>query len=68
LRRRGVPYVREQAVPIYYKGDLLGTVYRCDFLVGDNLLVELKAIANLGRVEEAQVIHSTPRDWPPACW
>jgi GxxExxY protein len=57
LGRRGIRYRREMPVPIHYKGDPLGTPYRADFLVDGHLLVELKAVAGLGRIEEAQVIH-----------
>ena len=48
---------REVAIPIRYKGVLLGTPYKADFVCFGNLIVELKALAGVGGVEEAQVIH-----------
>ena len=56
LRRRGIVHSRELAIPIFYKGEPLSTRYRADFIIGE-FIVELKAITNLGRVEESQVVH-----------
>jgi GxxExxY protein len=55
--RRGLPFQREHPIPIFYKGDQLGTSYRADFLCFECVIVELKALAGLSGVEEAQVIH-----------
>ena len=57
FRRRGIPFEREHAVPIAYKGETLGTPYRADFLCFGSVIVELKALAALSGVEQAQVIH-----------
>jgi GxxExxY protein len=56
LRRRAIPHEREVPIAVRYKGDLLSTPYRADFVI-HGFVVELKAIVGLGRVEEAQVIH-----------
>ncbi len=55
LLRRGVPFAREVALPVYYKGDLLPLHYRADFLCFEDVLVELKAIPALGPREYALV-------------
>lgn len=49
-------FVREQEMPIYYKGHPVGT-RRVDFLVDDVLSVELKAITHLEDVHLAQAIN-----------
>ncbi|MDE2700501.1 MAG: GxxExxY protein [Gemmatimonadota bacterium] len=54
---RGVPYVREKKLEIYYKGQVLKSYYQVDFLCFDSVIVELKALQKLSGVEEAQVIH-----------
>ena len=54
---RAIPYGREHALPILYRGRPLITTYRVDFVCFDNLLVELKALPKLSGVEEAQVIN-----------
>jgi GxxExxY protein len=56
LEARGIAYEAEVRIPLYYKGQRLATVYRADLMVG-NILVELKAVASMGRVEEAQLLH-----------
>ena len=57
LVARAIPYIREQALPIRYRGKLLNTGYRSDFVCFGNVLVELKALQRLTGVEEAQVIN-----------
>ena len=57
LTRQNIPFKREVALPISYKGILLPCAYRVDFLCYDNLLIELKALASLSSNEEAQVIN-----------
>ena len=57
LFARGVPFVREHPIPVNYKGTILGTPYRADFLCYGLVLVELKAVKTLTAVEDAQVLH-----------
>ena len=57
FKLREIPHRREESVPIYFKGKRLETVYRADFICFDSIIVELKAIAVMSGVEEAQVIH-----------
>ena len=54
---RGIPYEREQSLPIQYRGKVLNTTYRVDFVCFGNLLVELKALGSLSGTEEGQVIN-----------
>lgn len=54
---RGIPYEREQSLPIHYRGKILNTTYRADFVCYGHLLVELKALGNLSGSEEAQLIN-----------
>ncbi len=43
-------------MPINYKGLILDTDYRLDFLVEDELIVELKAMEGILPVHEAQLL------------
>ncbi len=53
LERAGLGFVREQDHVIYYEGIEVGT-RRADFVVEDNVIVELKALINLEDVHLAQ--------------
>ena len=54
---RRLPCQREVELPVFYKGRQLGTSYRPDFVCYGSLIVELKALAKIGGIEEAQVLN-----------
>ena len=56
LRSRGIRFRRQVPVPITYRGETLETGYRLDFLVEDELVVELKSVAVLAPIHTAQVL------------
>ena len=56
LNLRKVPYERQKAIPVMYKGELAKDFF-CDFLVDGKVLVELKALKAITNVEEAQVLN-----------
>ena len=55
FRIRGIPCQPKKSVAITYKGHPVGEG-QLDFLVGDILIVELKAVEKLAPIHEAQVI------------
>jgi GxxExxY protein len=52
---RGIPFARQVPVQLMYKDQVIGES-RLDLLVGDRLVVELKAVEKLAPIHEAQVI------------
>uniref|UniRef100_UPI0030DC8E63 GxxExxY protein n=1 Tax=Calothrix sp. NIES-2100 TaxID=1954172 RepID=UPI0030DC8E63 len=52
---RGIPYECEKSVTVTYKGQEVG-IGRLDFLIGDCLVLELKAVQNLAPIHEAKVL------------
>jgi GxxExxY protein len=56
LTLKEIRFERELEMPIFYKDDHIGT-RRVDFLVGDVVSVELKALAKLDDVHMAQAIN-----------
>ncbi|MCK4343350.1 MAG: GxxExxY protein [Phycisphaerae bacterium] len=55
LSLRGLPFIRQPSVDLSYKGNIVGKG-RLDLLVGNALVVELKAVEALNNVHKAQVI------------
>ena len=56
LDLRKISYKRQYPIDIYYK-DRLAKHFVCDFIVEDMVIVELKAISQLGNVEKAQILN-----------
>ena len=54
--QRQIPARREVALVIHYKDKELDCFYRADFICYDRIVVEIKALAQIGGNEEAQVI------------
>jgi GxxExxY protein len=55
LQLRCIPFERQKELNLSYKGRALGK-NRLDFLIGESLLLELKAVEALGDIHKAQVI------------
>ena len=55
LQLRGIPFVRQITVGVNYKGRKVGEG-KLDLLVGDILVVELKAIEDIAPIHIAQVL------------
>jgi GxxExxY protein len=53
MREAGIDFARELEIPIHYKEQEIGT-RRVDFLVGNKVMVELKALTRLEDVHLAQ--------------
>ena len=56
LTLRDLSFVSEFLVPVHYKGIDVDTELRCDFLVENKVVVELKAVEAIAPVFEAQVL------------
>ena len=56
LQERGIPFLRQQQVPIQYRNLSIEDALRLDLLVDNLLIVELKAQENYHAVWEAQLL------------
>jgi GxxExxY protein len=56
LSSQYVPFERQQAIPVLYKGIQLDCGFRVDLLVGGLVIVELKAVDELAPIHDAQVL------------
>lgn len=57
MRGRHIPFRREPRIAVAYAGKPLDSVYRPDFIVYDEVIVELKAVDALIDEHRSQVIH-----------
>jgi GxxExxY protein len=56
MKQQGLIFERQKEMPVVYKGVYLPCGYRLDLLVENAVVVEIKAIATVLPVHEAQVI------------
>ncbi|MFC3813280.1 GxxExxY protein [Lacihabitans lacunae] len=56
LNMQGVEHIREQEMPLHYKGYNIGT-RRVDFFIEGKVMVEIKALEKLEDVHKAQAIN-----------
>ena len=56
LTLRELSVERQKAIPLEYKGQLLGDGFRIDLLVDNQLIVEIKAVERVLPLHEAQLL------------
>jgi len=56
LSERDIQFQRQSILPVAYKGRRLDCGYRLDILVADTVVVEVKSVAKLESVHEAQLL------------
>ena len=56
LGLKGIPFQLQRIMPVEYKGVLIDCGYRLDLLVDDKLIVELKSVATIDPIHEAQIL------------
>jgi GxxExxY protein len=56
LKLQGVPFELQKVMPVEYKGVQIDCGYRLDLLVDGKLIVELKAVAAIEPIHEAQLL------------
>ena len=56
LRRRDLAVATEVPLPVTYEGIKIECGYRLDLLVENEVIVELKSVADLGPIHQAQLL------------
>ncbi len=57
LGLRGVRFLAQTEMPLSYKGQVLRQKYRADFIVFDQIIVEIKAVTQLVDEHRAQLLN-----------
>jgi len=57
LSQLNVPFRQEVSLAIQFKNRLLKTSYKADFVCYDSIIIELKAIQQIGSLEQAQLLN-----------
>jgi len=57
FQEQGIPYRKESKIEIYYKERILQQYYIADFICYDKVIVELKAVQELGTAHVSQVLN-----------
>jgi GxxExxY protein len=56
LRTRGLKIESQRVLPVIYEGPVLDSAFRLDILVENQLVLEIKAVAQLLPIHKAQLI------------
>lgn len=57
FKLRGIPYLREVPLEVYYKGEKLRKRYVADFVCYDDIIIELKAAEEITNDHIAQILN-----------
>jgi len=58
MNKIGLTFKREMALPVEYEGIILQEIgFRCDFLVENVVIVEVKAVRQITPIDEAQILN-----------
>ena len=56
LARSGIPFESQRSIQVRYEGEIVGE-YVADLIVGDAVIVEVKAVSKLDGVHEVQLVN-----------
>jgi len=56
LKTRGMPFERQKAIPVVYRGAKLDCGYRADIVVCGRVIIEIKAISAIAPVHDAVML------------
>jgi GxxExxY protein len=56
FNKNGIKYINQSPIKVYYEGEIIGD-YIADFIVEDKIIVEIKAIKQLSKSDENQLLN-----------
>jgi GxxExxY protein len=54
---KGIPFVAQQELQLFYKNELLRQIYKPDFICYSKIIVEIKAVSELAAEHQAQILN-----------
>lgn len=57
LKSRGIPFVSQPEIQLFYKNETLAQTYKPDLLCYDKIIIELKAVKEFAPEHKAQLIN-----------
>lgn len=57
LEKAGIPFEREEELPVIYEEIVIAVGFRCDFLIDERLIVESKSVKELHPIDQAQLLN-----------
>ncbi len=55
--KRGIPFLAQRPLSLFYQGQKLTQIYKPDFVCYDKIIVELKAVSKINSEHHAQVMN-----------
>jgi len=56
LAQRGIPFSRQQIIPIEYKDNILEAGFRADIIVNDAIIIEIKSVEKMSPTHFKQLL------------
>ena len=57
LRIQNINFISELQIPIDYKVKIVHSDFRCDFLIADCIILEIKSVKDIDDIHKAQVLN-----------
>lgn len=57
FKLRNINYKSEFQIPVIYKNEYLNCDFKCDFLIEDLIVLEIKSVSSILEIHKAQVIN-----------
>ncbi len=56
MRHRGFHVETQKPIPLFFNSRKIETAFRADMIINDSVLIELKSIEKIGKLQEAQTL------------
>lgn len=57
FRLRNINFISELKIPVTYKGKIIDADFKCDFLIENCIVLELKAVSDFHDIHKAKVLN-----------